>query len=135
MDVAFKHRLLGTARRNFSSGARRDLHLEYEQFCSSQAAWLDDYALFRSLKAKHNGAYYLDWPAELVERGPDAIARARRELAVEIQEMCFAQFLLFRQAERLRQYAREKSVKLIGDLPFLVSPDSSDVWANPELFF
>jgi 4-alpha-glucanotransferase len=70
----------------------------------------------------------------LVQRAPDAIARARRELAVEIQETCFAQFLLFRQATRLREYAREKGVKLIGDLPFFVSPDSSDVWANPELF-
>jgi 4-alpha-glucanotransferase len=132
--IAFKIRLLGTAWHNFDSGARRDLLPEYEQFCLSQAAWLDDYALFRALKAKHNGAYYLDWPAELVQRAPDAIARAQRELAVEIQEICFAQFLLFRQAERLRQHAREKGVKLIGDLPFFVSPDSSDVWANPELF-
>jgi 4-alpha-glucanotransferase len=132
--IALKIRLLGTAWHNFNSGARRDLQPAYEQFCLSQAAWLDDYALFRALKAKHNGAYYLDWPAELVQRAPDAIAGARRELAVEIQEICFAQFLLFRQAERLRQYAREKGVKLMGDLPFFVSPDSSDVWANPELF-
>lgn len=132
--TAFKIGLLGTAWHNFSSGARPDLKPEYEQFCLSQGAWLDDYALFRALKAKHNGAYYLDWPAELVQRAPDAIARARRELAVEIQEIRFAQFLLFRQAERLRQYARENGVKLIGDLPFFVSPDSSEVWANPELF-
>jgi 4-alpha-glucanotransferase len=46
----------------------------------------------------------------------------------------FAQFLLFRQGECLRQYARAKGLRLIGDLPFFVSPDSSDVWANPELF-
>jgi 4-alpha-glucanotransferase len=131
---AFKHRLLGTAWRNFNAGASHDLQSQYEQFCLSQGSWLDDYALFCTLKVKHNGAYYLDWPAELVQRAPDAIARARRELAVEIQEICFAQFLLFRQAERLRQYARKKGVKLIGDLPFFVSPDSSDVWANPELF-
>jgi 4-alpha-glucanotransferase len=131
--IAFKIHLLGTAWHNFSSGARRDLQPEYEQFCLLHAGWLDDYALFRALKAKHNGAYYLDWPAELVQRAPDAIAHARRELAVKIQEICFAQFLLFRQAERLRRYAREKGVKLIGDLPFFVSADSSDVWANPEL--
>ena len=48
--------------------------------------------------------------------------------------MCFAQFLLFRQGERLKEYAHAKGVRLIGDLPFFVSPDSSDVWANPELF-
>jgi 4-alpha-glucanotransferase len=47
---------------------------------------------------------------------------------------CFGQFLLFRQGERLKEYTRAKGVRLIGDLPFFVSPDSSDVWANPELF-
>jgi 4-alpha-glucanotransferase len=45
-----------------------------------------------------------------------------------------AQFLLSRQVARLKEYARAKGVQLIGDLPFFVSPDSSDVWANPELF-
>ena len=59
---------------------------------------------------------------------------ARRELASEIDQVRFAQFLLFRQADQLKQYARAKGVGLIGDLPFFVSPDSSDVWANPELF-
>jgi 4-alpha-glucanotransferase len=60
--------------------------------------------------------------------------RARRELADRIGLACFAQFLLFRQAERLKAYAHSAGLKLIGDLPFFVSPDSSDVWANPELF-
>jgi 4-alpha-glucanotransferase len=132
--IAFKYRLLETAWNNFSRGVRAELRPAYEQFCNSQAHWLDDYALFRALKAKHNGAYYLDWPAELVQRAPEAIARARTDLATEIQQVRFAQFLLFRQGGRLRQYARAKGLQLIGDLPFFVSPDSSDVWANPELF-
>src|SRR5258708_40140623 len=46
----------------------------------------------------------------------------------------FAQFLLFRQGERLQEYARAKGLRIIGDMPFFVSPDSSDVLANPELF-
>ncbi len=46
----------------------------------------------------------------------------------------FEQFLLLRQADQLKEYAHAKGVSLIGDLPFFVSPDSSDVWANPELF-
>jgi 4-alpha-glucanotransferase len=62
------------------------------------------------------------------------LARAKRELTSEVQQVYFAQFLLFRQGERLRQYAQVKGVRLIGDMPFFVSPDSSDVWANPELF-
>src|SRR5260370_9699470 len=132
--LAFKIRLRETAWRNFSGGVRADLRPAYEEFCSSQAHWLDDYALFRALKAKHKGAYYLDWPAELVKRASEAMAQARLELATEIQEVRFAQFLLSRQGGVLRQYARAKGLRLIGDLPFFVSPDSSDVWANPELF-
>ncbi len=132
--IAFKRRLLETAWHNFNGGARADLRPAYDEFCNSEAHWLDDYALFRALKVKHNGAYYLDWPAELVERQPAAMAQARRDLETEIQEVRFAQFLLSRQGGRLRQYARAKGLRLIGDLPFFVSPDSSDVWANPELF-
>src|SRR5271169_2493117 len=96
--------------------------------------WLEDYTLFRALKAEHNNAYYLEWPAELVRRSAAALARARRSLRDKIDPVRFAQFLLFRQGERLRAHARAKGVRLIGDLPFFVSPDSSDVWANPELF-
>src|SRR6185295_17812547 len=65
---------------------------------------------------------------------PQALLQARHELDPEIQKVRFAQFLLFRQGGRLKEYARSKDVLLIGDLPFFVSPDSSDVWANPELF-
>ncbi|HWZ32125.1 MAG TPA: 4-alpha-glucanotransferase [Bryobacteraceae bacterium] len=132
--VPFKQRLLETAWLNFNSGSRVDLRHAYEEFCSSQAHWVDDYALFRALKEAHSGAYYLDWPTELVHRAPGAMAQAWREHDAETQRVRFAQFLLFRQGERLRQYARAKGVRLIGDLPFFVSPDSSDVWANPELF-
>ena len=132
--IAFKRRLVETAWRNFNAGERADLRPAYDEFCNSEAHWLDDYALFRALKVKHNEAYYLDWPAELVERQPRAMAQARRELETEIQEVRFAQFLLSRQAGSLRQYVRSKRLRLIGDLPFFVSPDSSDVWANPELF-
>jgi 4-alpha-glucanotransferase len=132
--IPFKHRLLERAWNNFSTGAPRELQAAFEEFCHDQGHWLEDYALFRVLKAKYNGAYYLDWPAELVKRVPAALAQARRDLASQIEQVRFAQFLLFRQGERLKKHARAKGVRLIGDLPFFVSPDSSDVWANPELF-
>jgi 4-alpha-glucanotransferase len=131
---SFKHRLLEKSWQNFRAGARSDLRSAYEQFCHDQSHWLDDYALFLALKGKFGGAHYLEWPVELVERKRAALGQARRKLADQIGLACFAQFLLFRQAERLKEYARAKGLKLIGDLPFFVSADSSDVWANPELF-
>jgi 4-alpha-glucanotransferase len=132
--IPFKHRLLKTIWANFEAGARKDLRAGYEEFRHERAGWLEDYALFRALKEKYGGAGYLEWPAELVHREPSALAQARRELAREIDRVRLAQFLLYLQGKRLKEYARAKGVRLIGDLPFFVSPDSSDVWANPELF-
>lgn len=132
--IPFKRRLLELAWKRFRAGIRQDLIPEYEHFCLSRFNWLEDYALFRALKTKYNGAHYLEWPAELVKRKPIALARARRELASEIDRFRLEQFLLHRQARHLRAYAHAKGVRLIGDLPFFVSPDSSDVWANPEFF-
>jgi 4-alpha-glucanotransferase len=132
--IPFKHGLLEKAWANFRGGARADLRVAYEQFSNDQAHWLNDYALFRALNEKFGGEYYVEWPHELVQREPAALDRARRKLADRVELASFAQFILFRQADRLKAHAHDKGVKLIGDLPFFVSPDSSDVWANPELF-
>jgi 4-alpha-glucanotransferase len=130
----FKHRLLEKAWENFSAGARSDLKPAFDQFRSSQAEWLEDYALFRALKLKFDGAHYLAWPAAIVERQPAVLDQMRRELTSRIDQICFGQFLLFRQGDRLKEHAHKSGIRLIGDLPFFVSPDSSDVWAHPELF-
>jgi 4-alpha-glucanotransferase len=132
--IPFKQRLLEKAWTRFKAGTRKDLPPSYDEFCATQEHWLEDYALFRALKTKYGGAYYLEWPEELAQRNPDALAKARRELAIQIDQFRLEQFLLLRQAEQLKQYAHARGVCLIGDLPFFVSPDSSDVWANPELF-
>ena len=132
--IPFKHRLFEIAWKSFNSGERQDLRPEYEQFCNDQAHWLEDYALFRALKDQYNGAPYLEWPLQLVQRVPAALTEARRKLADNVDQFRFEQFLLFRQGAALKEYALAKGVRLMGDLPFFVSPDSSDVWANPELF-
>lgn len=132
--VSFKHGLLEMAWNNFNSGLRPDLRPSYDEFCHEQAVWLEDYALFRALKVRHGGISYLEWPEDLVRREPLTLARARRDLADAIDRIRFAQFLLSRQGKRIKEYAHAKGVRLIGDLPFFVSPDSSDVWVNPELF-
>ena len=130
----FKRSLLDGAWRNFSTGSRSDLRPAFERFGQDQAHWLDDYALFHALKARYGGASYREWPDELVRRTPGALDQVRRDLASQVEQVRFAQFLLSRQGARLKAHARAKGVRLIGDLPFFVSPDSSDVWTHPELF-
>jgi len=132
--MPFKRRLLEKAWLRFRAGARPDLRPAYEQFCHEQDHWLADYALFRALKSKFDNAPYFEWPAQLAERQPAALEQARSELAEEIRRACFAQFLLFRHIERVKAHAHSKDLRLIGDMPFFVSPESSDAWAHPELF-
>ena len=132
--TTFKRRLLEAAWIRFQAGDGAQLRPAFDEFRARHASWLEDYALFRALKERYRGADYLEWPADLVQRKPEALAEARHELAGRIDQVRFAQFLLFRQADQLKDYAHARGVGLIGDLPFYVSPDSCDVWANPELF-
>ena len=113
--ASFKQRLLEAAWTNFTErNARPDLRPAYTQFCQDYAHWLEDYALFRALKAKHGGAPYLEWPAELAGRVPSALAHARRELASQIDQVRLAQFLLFRQGARLKRHAKARGVQSGG---------------------
>lgn len=132
--IPFKNRLLEKAWKNFRVGTRKDLRAEYDEFRREQQHWLEDDALFEALKSRFHGEYYLNWPQEFVQRRGESLNAAHRELADAIDRICFAQFLLFRQTDQLKDYAHSKGVRLIGDLPFFVSPDSSDVWADPEFF-
>tara|TARA_R110002095_G_scaffold142965_1_gene123794 strand:- start:5379 stop:6965 length:1587 start_codon:yes stop_codon:yes gene_type:complete len=132
--ISFKYRLLEAVWSHFNNGNGHVLKSDFAQFCIAEQHWLEDYALFQALQDRYRGACYLTWPTELVRRDPVALDQARRDLANEIDQIRLAQFLIFRQLNCLKEYARNKGVRLIGDLPFFVSPDSSDVWAHPELF-
>lgn len=76
--IPFKHLLLEKAWGRYKAGCRPDLRPAYEQFCKDQKHWLDDYAIFRALKAKFDNAPFIEWPAELVQRKSAALERARR---------------------------------------------------------
>ncbi len=131
---AFKQRLLQTVSAKFHSWASEELRQDFARFLEQEQHWLEDYTLFQALSDRYQGASYLTWPAELLHREEAALAEARRQLTPEIEQIRLAQYLVYRQAERLKEYAHEQGIQLIGDLPFFVSPDSCDAWANPELF-
>jgi 4-alpha-glucanotransferase len=131
--IQFKVRLLARAWENFRAGGRVS-RLPFEEFCVQQSSWLEDFALFMSLKDTHAGASWLHWPKELVLREPDALQRARRDLAGSIELHKFGQFLFYRQWHDVKQYANSKGLRLIGDIPIFISGDSVDVWANPSIF-
>jgi 4-alpha-glucanotransferase len=132
--AADKERLLRQAWLRFQGGTAARLREACEEFCARKAAWLDDFALFMSLKRAHGNRSWYTWPEELIQRELSALARARCELADDVEFEQFRQFLFDRQWAALKRYAHEQGVRLIGDLPIFVAGDSADVWTHPELF-
>jgi 4-alpha-glucanotransferase len=96
--------------------------------------WIEDYALFRALKRRHGVVAWTDWSPEVRDRDPGALGRARRELAGDIDQAIFEQWVFDAQWTRFREYCRGRGVRLIGDLPIFVAHDSADVWQRRDLF-
>ena len=107
---------------------------DHAAFLDEAGHWLSDYALFEVLSRKHAGAAWWTWPAKLRDRTPSALRRVTRELDGEIQRIVREQSAFFFQWQRLRAYARSRGVRIFGDLPFYVGPDSAETWAHREQF-
>ena len=102
------------------------------QYIKNEAVWLDDYSLFRALHTRHGEQSWLEWPAPLRDRDPAALAQARAEVADDIRYRQYLQWLAQGQWQAARETARD--LALFGDLPFMVSGDSADVWARQDEF-
>ncbi len=129
-----KLELLQKAFSNFRSAPEK-LREAFDYFCAENASWLDDYTLFMALKEAHGGGAWNGWPEELRKRRKTAIRKAQTELAESVMRNAFYQFIFFRQWTKVRAYAKERGIQIIGDIPIFVAYDSSDVWAHPELFY
>lgn len=129
-----KDALLRKAYERYTKTTDTALRSAFETFAQEQAAWLEDYALFRALKDAHDGVAWNEWEPSLIRRSPAALTRVREELREEVEAQMFYQFLFFRQWFALKKYCNEKGIKIVGDLPIFVAEDSADVWTNPEQF-
>jgi 4-alpha-glucanotransferase len=132
--IEFKTRLLHRAWERFQGGAAPGLRAAYEEFRSAQKKWLDDYALFRAIKAAQGGKSWYQWSRDHIDRKPAALDKTRKELADAVGYAAFGQFLFFRQWGAVKKYANERGIRIIGDVPIFVSGDSADVWSHPDLF-
>ena len=99
-----------------------------------ESAWLEDFALYMALRSAYGCKSWSQWPRPLLHRNAAALKDARRQLAEAIDLQTFAQYLFHRQLASLRAHAARAGIGLIGDLPIFVSPESCDVWTNPNLF-
>lgn len=107
---------------------------KFEAFVKKNAEWLDDYAFFMALKKDNNGESWLDWPEVIRSRDPKVLEERRKKLAAEITYQQFLQYIFRQQWDKLKKYANDNNVQIIGDIPIYPSMDSADVWSNPSYF-
>ncbi len=131
---AQKMPLLFEAGRNFLRSGSAEALRSFEAFCATNSWWLDDFVLFDSLRAKHKLAPWNEWPAELAQRDPAGLEKARKELADDIRIRCALQFAFYEQWRALRSSCAERSIRVVGDVAIFVNHDSADVWKHRELF-
>lgn len=129
-----KNELLGKAYANFLKGKFSSLKKQFDNFCTQQSFWLDDYALYVVVKQQHNGSAWFQWPAAFRLRNEKALASFSDNHTDALDYIRWQQFIFFRQWQALKRYCQRAGIKLFGDLPFYVSYDSADVWSQPEIF-
>ncbi len=110
-----------------------DIRAEVREFRRKEAHWIEDYALFMSLAAVYSSSWWR-WEDGLKYRRPEAIDQAKEEFKDDIDFYVFEQYEFFREWGELKARVNKRGIQIIGDLPFYVSTDSADVWANPQDF-
>ena len=134
--IEYKRGLLEKAFKNFKTKRREDegLRRDYEGFEGFASAWLDDWALFAALKDEYAGEPWNTWAAGRARRVPAEVEAARLSFAEQVEAHKFSQYVFFQQWLKLKRYANERGVRVVGDMPIFVAHNSADVWSRPELF-
>ena len=107
---------------------------DFQQFVKENSHWLDDYALYMAVKVSFDNVCWVEWDEDIKTRKPQTLKAYQEKFSQEIEFYQFQQYLFRVQWEKLKAYANSQGVSIIGDIPIYVAFDSSDAWANPELF-
>jgi 4-alpha-glucanotransferase len=131
--IAHKRKLFHPAYERFKESGN---NCEYERFCSDNAHWLDDFALFIALKSRFHGKAWSEWSDEIRDREPDTLKSLEEdeELCDRIEMEKFIQYIFIQQWNSLKSYCNQRCIHIIGDIPIYVDYDSVDLWTNPEIF-
>ena len=112
----------------------RDTDESFAKFRARNDWWLPEYVDYMALKDQNGGKPWYQWEDSLKCFYRDNSAISFHTTDEEIQFHCFVQYLFHTQWEKLRDYAHQKGISIIGDVPIYVPYDSVDVWSNPKWF-
>jgi 4-alpha-glucanotransferase len=107
---------------------------DFDAWLDAEAHWLRDYLLFEALSAEHDGAPWWTWPAPLRNRDADALQAAQRRLQDQLRALARPQWRFDAQWRGLREHAAARGIRIFGDLPIYVAPDSVATWSRPWEF-
>jgi 4-alpha-glucanotransferase len=133
--IEWKMRVLRRAYDHFLDSDQKKLKQGFEAFIDENHGWLTPFTTFMAIKAEQGGVSWEQWPENLRQRKPKALDAFKKSHADKINFQAYMQFIFLRQWDRLREYARDKGIRIIGDIPIFVAYDSADVWANKSLFY
>jgi len=133
--IQWKLKIINRACNHFINHAPPELRQEFEAFEQANAHWLADFTFFMAIKEANGGVSWNNWPAPLRRRDPKALRQFHDAHPEEVACHSIRQFLFFRQWQSLHQYANEKGIQIMGDIPIFVAYDSSDAWSHAELFY
>lgn len=133
--INFKYPLLQRSFNYFKNNSSQEIKYEFNTFCEQNNFWLDDYALFMSLKNIYKEKVWNKWDKEISQRQPEALERATQKYTDAILFHKYLQYQFFKQWSCLKKYANERNISIIGDIPIFVAHNSADVWSHPSMFY
>jgi len=133
--IQWKLTLLDRAFNRFLQAPLPAFQAEFTAFQAENAGWLEDFSLFMAIKEANQGSSWNNWPKGLRTGQKAALNSFRQQFQQDILRHSFRQFLFFRQWKQVKAYANQQGIQIIGDIPIFVAYDSSDAWANPDLFY
>jgi 4-alpha-glucanotransferase len=107
---------------------------EYERFCQENKDWLEDFTLFKRLKAHYSDKVWSEWPRKIRDREKNALKKLSEELSNEIEKEKFLQYIFYQQWFSVKSYCNKKGIRIFGDMAICVEHDSVEVWKNPDIF-
>lgn len=130
-----KYKVLRRAYENFKNSDNLDeMKKKLKSFKKKNASWLEDYALYMSVKYDFDLVSWSEWDNDIKKRTPKALEKYKEKLSDEIEYWSFLQFLFFDQWMKLKEYVNSLGIKLVGDIPIYVAEDSVDAWSSNENF-
>jgi 4-alpha-glucanotransferase len=132
--IAHRQQLWPRVLDRFDAAGASPMRDRFERFCHANASWLDDFALFMSVKEAQGQVAWTAWEPAIAHRDPAAVTTWSARCVREIRLHKLTQFLFFEQWQRVRDACHARAIQIMGDLPIFVAHDSADVWGRQDLF-